>query len=73
MGKIARVVRIIPLGEVDEDKKGADYWAGCLAMSTKERVDEVSRLSRRVMGLNPGRPRPGRAKSWSLTIVHDTF
>jgi hypothetical protein len=47
LGAIARVVRIAPLEDIDEGQKSADYRAGCLALSPKERIMEMRLLSRR--------------------------
>lgn len=70
MGKIARVVKISPLDR-DEAESSAAYRAGCLAMSPDERVDEMRRLSRRIISLNPKNPRSPHIERSMVRIVHD--
>lgn len=70
MGTIARVVKITPLEGLDENKRSEDYRAGCLALTPEERVEEVRRLSRRVISLNPNNPRSSRIER-TVKIVHD--
>lgn len=70
MGKIARVVKIVPL-ERDEAEASLEYRAGCLALSPDERVDEMRRLSRRIIALNPRNPRSPHIERSLVRIVHD--
>lgn len=70
MGKITRVVRITPLRDINDNKKSADYRAGCLALSPKERIDEMRRLSRRIISLNPKHPSSPHIEK-TVKIVHD--
>ncbi len=70
MGTIARVVKITPLEDIDKNKGAADYRAGCLALSPKERIEEIRRLSRRIISLNPNNPRSAHIEK-IVSIVHD--
>lgn len=70
MGKIDRVVKIAPL-ERDENEVMAEYRAGCLALSPDERVEEMRRLSRRLISLNPRNPSSPRIERNILRIAHD--
>lgn len=70
MGKIARVFKIAPL-ERDENEAAAEYRAGCLALSPDERIEEMRRLSRRIIALNPKNPRSARIERNALRISHD--
>jgi hypothetical protein len=70
MRKIARVVKILPLHR-DEDEVTVEYRAGCLALPPDERIEEMRRLSRRVISLNPRNPRSPRIERHRLKIAHD--
>ncbi len=72
MGKIARVVKIVPLDR-DESEVRAQYRAGCLALSPDERIDEMRRLSRRIISLNPQNPRSPHIERNILRIAHDAI
>jgi hypothetical protein len=70
MGRIARVVKIVPL-QRDKNEVMTEYLAGCLALSPDERIDEMRRLSRRIISLNPQNPRSPRMERNILKITHD--
>ena len=70
MGKIARVVKIVPLDR-DENEAIVEYLKGCLALPPDERIDEMRRLSRRIISLNPQNPRSPHIERNVLKITHD--
>lgn len=53
----------------DEKEELAEYRAGCLMLSPKERIDRVRELSRRLILLNPNNPRSSHIEP-QVRITH---
>jgi DNA-binding MarR family transcriptional regulator len=57
----------------DEAEESAEYRAGCLMLSPKERIDRMRALSRRLILLNPDNPRSPHIDFRHIRIIHDAI
>lgn len=73
MGKIERVVRILPDDTLSEEEELDAYRKGCLTMSPNERVAQMRELSFRMATLNPARPRTRHIEKGVVQIIHDAI
>jgi DNA-binding MarR family transcriptional regulator len=55
----------------DEVEESAEYRAGCLMLSPKERINRMRDLSRRLILLNPNNPRSEHINCRHIRIIHD--
>lgn len=71
IGKSGCAVTIKPFPP-DEAEELAEYRAGCLMLSPKERIDHIRALSRRLILLNPENPRTAHIEP-RVRIIYDAF
>ena len=57
----------------DEAEEAAEYRAGCLMLSPKERINRMRALSRRLISLNPNNPRSSHINFRHIRITHDAI
>lgn len=55
----------------DEAEELAEYRAGCLMLSPKERINRMRALSRHLLLLNPANPRTVHIDCRHIRIIHD--
>jgi len=55
----------------NEAEESAEYRAGCLMLSPKERINRMRELSRRLILLNPDNPRSEHVDCRHIRITHD--
>jgi DNA-binding HxlR family transcriptional regulator len=63
-------IKSFPPNEADE---AAEYRAGCLMLSPKERINRMRALSRRLISLNPNNPRSAHINCRHIRISHDAI
>jgi len=57
----------------NEAEEAAEYRAGCLMLSPKERINRMRALSRRLISLNPNNPRSVHINFRHIRIIHDAI
>ena len=67
---LVAAIRSFPPNETEE---AAEYRAGCLMLSPKERINRMRALSRRLILLNPDNPRSPHIDFRHIRITHDAI
>ena len=67
---LVAAIRSFPPNEAEE---AAEYRAGCLMLSPKERINRMRALSRRLILLNPDNPRSPHIDFRHIRITHDAI
>lgn len=67
---LVAAIKSFPPNEAEE---AAEYRAGCLMLSPKERINRMRALSRRLISLNPNNPRSPHINFRHMRIIHDAI
>jgi len=70
---ISGLVAAIKSFPPNEAEEAAEYRAGCLMLSPKERINRMRALSRRLISLNPDNPRSHHINFRPIRIIHDAI